>query len=582
MSRSTDAFVHGLQSPPVHPEIAKVLKDFYVDYYDSYKARNNGTGNASGIVGLSQLLEGKDGLLDAIIQQTVFEPLFKKEKEYKDSPYSFEGRAKVIRAGNYSSILSQAVSEFQNYRNLIVHPQRYPYPEHVDAATNAFLSIVEEYYRLYSPVHIDASFYDLSVLQRQLDPGTYLLGRYEIVQYLGKSAHAFVYKVKDRVEPGRAPMAAKLFFDMSPEVKVELDRERKFGSNMKSNDSLPYINEYLGSETLGKDSEIVFRRYIEGGPLSSWFATGVEKEDFPYRLMTMVSTLLQGLRAIHEKGYVYGSLLPQNIVVDVLDQGWLIDFTRSVKAGKTMILHSKDDWKRFGLPKTPPTAQPFIDIHMLGMVLHRLLVRSETGELRLPLKLDQVCPAFKCYVSPEMIAFINRCTAEKNAEKYQTAAEALEGWNVAFEKQTAFVAERKTGPMKIGLVSCSRRKVDSEKPLPARELYSASSDFQRWLRWAEKYCDKTFIVSGKYGLVETNQYLPNYNVDLRHYPTEGQEAWARFIVHAMLNQGVSSACEVHICADSLYRSLLQGELSRHHIRVVEHEWKDETGADVGG
>ena len=582
MSRSTDAFVHGLQSPPVHPEIAKVLKDFYVDYYDSYKARNNGTGNASGIVSLSQLLEGKDGLLNAIIHCSRFEPLLQKEKENSKSPYSFEGRAKVIREGNYTEKLRKAVDGFQQYRNLLVHPMRYPFSQHVDAAIKAFLAIVEEYYRAYCPGKNLPSIYDLSIYREQLAIGSYLLSRYEILQYLGKSAQTHIYRVKDRVEPGRASMVAKVFFDMSQDEKAGLERERRFGSDTQSAGPGPYINEYLGSEALGKDSVIVFRRFIEGCGLSSWFATGVEKEDFPYRLMTMVGTLLQGLRAIHEKGYVYGSLLPRNIVVDPMDQGWLIDFTRSVKAGETMILHSQEDWKRFGLPKTPPTAKPFIDIHMLGMVLHRLLVRSETGELRLPLKLDQVCPAFKRYVSPEMIAFINRCTAEKNAEKYQTAVEALEGWNLAFEKQTAFAADRKTGPMKIGLVSCSRRKVDSEKPLPARELYSASPDFQRWLRWSEKQCDKTFIISGKYGLVETNQYLPNYNVDLRNYPTEGQEAWARFIVHAMMIQGVSSACEVHICADPLYRSLLQGELGRHHIRVVEHEWKNETGADVGG
>ena len=581
MTSSTDARVHGLQSPPVHAEIVKVLKEFYVNYYDSYKERNDGTGNASGIVGLSQLLEGEDGLLNAIVRRSRFEPLLEKENIYDGSPFSFKTLSWAIRSGKHSQKLAYEVKRFKDYRNKFVHPLRYPYPQHVDAATNAFLDIVEEYYREYHPGKSKKPIFDLSIYRRQLDTGTYLLGRYEIVQYLGKAGQANLYKVKDRIEPGRAAMSAKVFFDMSPEEKAGLERERRFGAETQAEGTLLYINEYLGSEVLGKDSVIVFRRFIEGGGLTGWFANGFEKEDFPYRLMTMVGTLLQGLRGIHEKGYVYGSLLPRNIVVDALDQGWLIEFTRSVKAGEAMLLHPQEDWKRFGLSKTPPTAQPFIDIHMLGMILHRLLVRSEAGELRLPLKLDQVCPAFKSFVSPEMIAFINHCTAEKNAEKYQMAAEALEGWSLAFDKQTAFVADKQTGPMKYGLVSCSRRKVDSERPLPARELYSASPDFQRWLRWSEKQCDKTFIISGKYGLVETNQYLANYDVDLRHYPTEGQEAWARFIVHAMLNQGVSSACEVHICADSLYRSLLQGELGRHHIRVVVHDWKDETETGAG-
>ena len=582
MSKSTDVLVYGLQSPPVHPEVVKELEKFYKNYYASWKESNCMAGDASGIVRLALLLEGEDGLLNAIIHRKSFEPLCEKEDTYENSPYGLGALYHTIKNGKYSHILREEVKRFKDLRNKPVHAVRNSLPWQVDAATNAFLAIVAEYYRDYCPIKKVSSIYDLSVYRQQLAIGSYLLSRYEILQYLGKSAQTHIYRVKDRVEPGRASMVAKVFFDMSQDEKAGLERERRFGSNTQSDGQGPYINEYLGSEPLGKDSVIVFRRFIEGCGLSGWFATGVEKEDFPYRLMTMVGTLLQGLRAIHERGYVYGSLLPRNIVVDPMDQGWLIDFTRSVKAGETMILHSQEDWKKFGLPKTPPTAQPFIDIHMLGMVLHRLLVRSETGELRLPLKLDQVCPAFKCYVSPEMIAFINRCTAEKNAEKYQTAVEALEGWNLAFEKQTAFAADRKTGPMKIGLVSCSRRKVVSDRPLPARELYSASPDFQRWLRWSEKQCDKTFIISGKYGLVETNQYLPNYNVDLRNYPTEGQEAWARFIVHAMMIQGVSSACEVHICADPLYRSLLQGELGRHHIRVVEHEWKNETGADVGG
>lgn len=572
---TTDVLVYGVQAPLVHPEIVKVLHEFYKDYYKTYKERNDGTGDASKVVALSQLLEGEDGLLHSIISRKQFTPLFVKKNEGANSPYSFEGRAAVIRNGGYCSKLVAAVRQFQHHRNQIVHPLRYPVPQNVDAIAKSFLTIVEEYYLTYRPGKTAQSIYDLSVYRKQLGAGVSLMGRYDIVQYLGKNDGANVYKVKDRTEPGRVAMSAKFAFDMTQEMKIGLERERNFGAMSQQSGMLPYLNEYLGSEAFGKNSMIVFRRFIEGGGLTSWFSKGYENKDFPYRLMCLVGTLLQGLRGIHETGYVYGAMLPQNIVVDSHDQGWLIEFTRAVKIGEKLATIPQEDWKKYGMKKTPATAHPSYDIHMLGMIMHRLLVRAESSDIHKLLHKDQVLPVYKDYVSDEVIDFINCCTSENQAKNYRSGREALDAWNLAFEKQTAHVEKRGTGPVKYGIVSCSRRKTATDKSIPARELYSASPDFQRWLRWSEKQCDKTFIISGKYGLVEPGQSLPYYDVDLRHYPSEGREAWARFIVYALLNQGLSNLCEVHICADSLYRTLLLAELERHNIRVVEHEWKDE-------
>ena len=575
MMTTTDVLVYGVQTPPVHPEIVKVLHTFYKDYYKTYKERNDGTGDASEVVALSQLLEGEDGLLNSIINLKQFKPLFVKKNEGSKSPYRFEGRADIIRSGRYTRKLVEAVGQFQFHRNQIVHPLRYPAPQNVDAIAKSFLSIVEEYYLNYIPGKKERSIYNYSVYRERLGDGVSLLGRYDIVQYLGKGEGTNFYKVKDRTELGKAAMTAKFAFDMTQEMKIGIERERNFGAINQETGQLPYLNEYLGSEAFGKDSMIVFRRFIDGGGLSGWFSKGYENEAFPYRLMCMVGTLLQGLRGIHETGYVYGSMLPQCMVVDPLDQGWLIEFTRAVKVGERLATIAQEDWKRYGMKKTPAAAHPSVDIHMLGMIMHRLLVRSESADIHKPLHIDQVFPVYEDYVSAAMIDFINRCTSETQTEKYQSGRKALDAWNLAFDKQIAHVETLGTGPVKFGIVSCSRRKVATDKPMPARELYGASPDFQRWLRWSEKQCDRTFIISGKYGLVEPSQPLPYYDVDLRHYPVKGQEAWARFIVYALLNQGLSNLCEVHICADSLYRILLSTELERHNIRVVEHEWKDE-------
>ena len=60
---------------------------------------------------------------------------------------------------------------------------------------------------------------------------------------------------------------------------------------------------------------------------------------------------------------------------------------------------------------------------------------------------------------------------------------------------------------------------------------------------------------------------------MRHFPPEGQAAWARFIVELLRVKGVDGTCEVHVFADGLYRSLIVGELQRYGITTQEYEWE---------
>jgi hypothetical protein len=90
-------------------------------------------------------------------------------------------------------------------------------------------------------------------------------------------------------------------------------------------------------------------------------------------------------------------------------------------------------------------------------------------------------------------------------------------------------------PINVGLVACSRSKLDH--PAPARELYvsplfrAARSYAERWYgpgRW--------FILSARYGLVAPDQLLEPYDLSLRQLNGAEREAWGDRVAVALTDR----------------------------------------------
>jgi hypothetical protein len=69
--------------------------------------------------------------------------------------------------------------------------------------------------------------------------------------------------------------------------------------------------------------------------------------------------------------------------------------------------------------------------------------------------------------------------------------------------------------MRVALVGCGRQK--QVIPAPAAELYT-SRHFKTSLEWANRFCDRTLILSSKYGLIEPSRVIAPYNVTLSKAP----------------------------------------------------------------
>ena len=81
--------------------------------------------------------------------------------------------------------------------------------------------------------------------------------------------------------------------------------------------------------------------------------------------------------------------------------------------------------------------------------------------------------------------------------------------------------------MRIALISCSKAK--KNHCCAAKELYSASNLFSLSYQYAKATCDKIYILSSKYGLVEEDQILQPYEKVLPKYYTAANKAWANEI-----------------------------------------------------
>jgi hypothetical protein len=80
--------------------------------------------------------------------------------------------------------------------------------------------------------------------------------------------------------------------------------------------------------------------------------------------------------------------------------------------------------------------------------------------------------------------------------------------------------------MRIGLVACAAKKQPGS--WPAKDLYT-SQLFRKAFSYSIKHCEKTFILSAKYGLLNPDQVIECYDSTLKTISEPARILWARKI-----------------------------------------------------
>lgn len=267
---------------------------------------------------------------------------------------------------------------------------------------------------------------------KQLDPGTVLNNRYEIVRRIGGGGMGAVYLAKDR-NLGDAPRAVKemveTHLDESQHEKAigDFKRESLLLTSLE-HPSIPTIYDYFYDRKLNRFYLVM--KYISGGDLASRLRSSTGGKIDEKTVADWAMQIADVLDYLHTrpKPIIYRDLKPANLMIDgnsgrvmLIDFGiarWVAKQEKGVTAVGTM-------------GYAPPElfsgrVEPRSDVYSLGATMFHLLTGSDPQDNPLLIfdftknpRPRQIAPS----VSTEMERILMRTVEYKPEDRFRTAGE---------------------------------------------------------------------------------------------------------------------------------------------------------------
>lgn len=117
--------------------------------------------------------------------------------------------------------------------------------------------------------------------------------------------------------------------------------------------------------------------------------------------------------------------------------------------------------------------------------------------------------------------------------------------------------------MKIGLLSCTKKKMDCI--CPVEEMYSKSAVFRHSLEYANMVCDEVFVLSAKHGLLSLDDIIRPYDETLVKKPVSERREWAKKIISELKRKTDLENDEFIILAGQKYSEFLLDSLKNHYL-----------------
>jgi len=154
-----------------------------------------------------------------------------------------------------------------------------------------------------------------------LQPGTIVNGRYEVVKCLGAGSMGMVYACRHRELAGRL-VAMKVLF---AEVAVDAVATARFRNEIFASYEVNHPNVVRAYEYFRDGDLIAFTmEYVGGGDLADRISSEnpIPIED----IVRMLSQMCSGVQAIHDAGIIHRDLKPENILLTAQDDIKITDF----------------------------------------------------------------------------------------------------------------------------------------------------------------------------------------------------------------------------------------------------------------
>ncbi len=265
-----------------------------------------------------------------------------------------------------------------------------------------------------------------------LQPGTIVNGRYEVVKCLGTGSMGLVYACRHRELAGHIVAMKVLFSEVaSDEVAAARFRNEIVASYGVSHPNVVRAYEYF------KDGDLIAftMEYIGGGDLADRISG-----DDPLsidEIVTMLCQIAAGVQAIHEAGIIHRDLKPENILLTGQGEVKITDFgIARTNAGPRLTEHG-------GVVGTIDYVSPEYldqgqvdrrsDIYAMGVIAYEMVTgvapfegKSVVETMTLRLRTDPKPPhqiRLDCPLA--LSSIILRALAREPSERYQQADEML-------------------------------------------------------------------------------------------------------------------------------------------------------------
>ncbi len=301
------------------------------------------------------------------------------------------------------------------------------------------------------------------------------LGKYEIIEELGKGGFGIVYKARDpALDLFRAIKVMHSALLTDPTFVARFKQEAKIAAKLEHPNLVPV---YDFGEAEGRFFLVM--KFMPGGSLESRLKdTGKIKYD---QAVTIMSDVTAGLSFAHKKGIIHRDLKPGNILFDAQDCARIGD----LGFAKSMIASEKSNLSMSGgLIGTPAYMAPEIwrgqhaclasDLYSLGCIIYEMFTGEVlfTGESPADVMTKHILngPDIPDSWPDQVRAFLLKALSKNPDDRFKTPVAFFEAFSTLKEQSHSNDSKVRKGPKPVPSIR-TRLPV---KPLQAPEVRKIS------------------------------------------------------------------------------------------------------------